>query len=74
MKTNLKGDFIMYNKNNMKRFVKYLRRTRKQKLYAVGMIAVGVLSALIADGDITLLVVTLLFAIPMFISNKIWIS
>ena len=64
----------MYNKNDMRRFMRYFRRTLKQKLYALGMIMAGVLSALVSDGDITMLILMLFIAVPMFISRKNWIS
>lgn len=64
----------MYNKNNMRRFMRYFRRTLKQKLYAVAMVAAGIVSTSVLDGDATFLALMLCIAVPMFISRKNWID
>lgn len=63
----------MYRKNNIRRFVKSFRRTRKQKLYAVAMAAISIVSVPLSDGDITACVVMLGLAVPMFISSENWL-
>jgi hypothetical protein len=64
----------MYNKNNTRRFIRYFRRTLKQKLYAVAMVAAGIVSVPVSDGDITFLVLMSCLAVPMFISRENWIA
>lgn len=60
----------MYRNNNLRRFVRHILRTWKQKLYAIGMVALGVLATVLCDGDATLLVLMLCFAVPMFFSRR----
>lgn len=64
----------MYRRNNMRRFARYLARTWKQKLYAVALVACGVLGVKLSGGDGTFLVMVSMFAIPMFFSKKNWID
>lgn len=64
----------MYKRSKTERFVRYLRKTLKQKLYAIAMIAIGVLGAVVPDGDATMLVLMACFAVPMFFSKKNWIA
>lgn len=57
------------------RFMRCLNRTWKQKLCAVGLIAIGVLTAILSEGDITALIFLSIFAIPMFLSKGAnWIA
>lgn len=63
----------MYRRNNMRRFVRYFQRTLKQKLYALTMIAIGIVPVWL-DGDATALVFVLFFAVPMLISSKRWVA
>ena len=62
----------MYKRNNMRRFVRYFWRTLKQKLYALAMISLGVLTTLVGE-DATALVFLMFIAVPMFISDKRWV-
>lgn len=64
----------MYRNNKMKRFVRYIRRTFKQKLYALALAGLGALTAVVSDGDATAFVFMLLLAVPMFISKENWIA
>lgn len=57
----------------MKKFWRYCYKTRKNKLAALLLIAVG-LSTLILDKDATVLVFVSLISIPMFITDENWIS
>lgn len=50
----------------------YWKRTLKNKLYALALLALGVIPILI-EGDATLLVLAAFIAIPMFLSRKNWI-
>lgn len=45
----------------------------KNKLYAIGLVALGAASMLLTY-DATFLVFTLLFGVPMFFSKEEWIS
>lgn len=51
------------------RFIRYLRRTYQNKVVAMAMIGVGILSTLI-EGDATALVFILMLAIPVFFMDK----
>ena len=57
-------------KRTMKRFVRHMLNTWKQKLYAVAMIAIGVVCTMLTGGDATFLAVMTLFAVPMFLSKR----
>lgn len=63
----------MYKRSNVGRFVRYFRRTLKQKLCALAMIALGVLTAWVGE-DATALVFILFIAVPMLISGKRWMA
>lgn len=54
------------------KFTRYIRRTAKNKIIAMLLIACGVLSR-IGTEDATVLVVTLIFAIPLFFARKNYI-
>lgn len=56
----------------IRKFVRHIRRTLRNKLYAIALIMVGIILRFISN-DITFLVFTLLIGIPMFFSNKNWI-
>lgn len=56
----------------IRKFVKYIRRTLRNKLCAIALIMVGIILRFISN-DITFLVFTLLIGMPMFFSNKNWI-
>lgn len=51
------------------KFVRYMTKTYKNKLAALAIIAVGILS-LVLDHDATLLVFGTIFAIPLFLTKK----
>lgn len=50
----------------------YLRETWKNKICALALIGIGVLTAVLS-GDATALVFLLMFAIPLFLSFENWI-
>lgn len=52
-----------------RKFVKYIRRTFKNKVVALAMIGLGVASRMLSD-DATFLVFMLIFAIPLFFARK----
>lgn len=58
-------------KNFINKFVMYIAETYKNKLIALGMIAIGLL-VLVLDQDATILVFTTIFGIPLFLSKKDW--
>lgn len=60
----------MYKRLYETRFAAYLRNTWKQKLYAVGMIGLSALAAMLDEGDATMLVIVSCIAIPMFFSKR----
>jgi hypothetical protein len=51
----------------------YLRETWKNKICALALIGIGVLTAVLS-GDATALVFLLMFAIPLFLSFENWIG
>ena len=53
-------------------FIKYIRRTWKNKLIAVGLVCAG-MAGVVLEGDATALVLMMLLAMPMFFSSKNWI-
>ena len=55
----------------IKRFVRYIRKTAKNKLFVMTMLVVGALSAILS-GDGTFLMFVLMFSVPMFISKEDW--
>ena len=58
----------------MKDIIKITKsKTFKNKIYAIGLIIFGVLSAILLKGDITVLIFTSLIAIPLFLSKENWI-
>lgn len=61
-------------KNKTKTFAKNTRKTRKNKLTAIILLAVGVLSMIATDGDATLMVWMIIIAIPLFLAKKNYIS
>lgn len=50
-------------------FVKYIRRTAKNKMVALYLIAAGLIIRAIT-GDATVLVLTLMFGIPLFLARQ----
>lgn len=52
-----------------KKFVRYMLETYKNKLAAIVMLAMGVVSAKISD-DATFLVFTIIFCTPLFFVRK----
>lgn len=65
------GRRILMSKKSMygRSFVKYIRRTFKNKVVALAMIGLGVASRMLSD-DATFLVFMLIFAIPLFFARK----
>lgn len=59
-------------KRRESRFAKYMRRTYKNKLCAIAMIAVGIFSAYILKEASGLLFISIV-AIPLFFSRENWI-
>ena len=61
-------------KRRIRRFVKHMQKTWEQKLYAIGLITIGALSAVLSDGDATMLILTSIFAVPMFFAKSNWLA
>lgn len=61
-------------KNKTKTFAKNIRKTRKNKLTAIILLAVGALSMIATDGDATLMVWMIIIAIPLFLEKRNYIS
>lgn len=55
---------------NMKRFVRYMRRTLRNKIAALGLIGLGAVTLPICDGDGTFFVVTLIMGACLFFANE----
>ena len=58
---------------NKKEFAKYIRKTYKNKLVAMILLAAGVLSMFLVS-DATFLVFTMIMGLPLFFSRKNYIS
>lgn len=54
---------------NIRRFVRYMEETAKNKLYAIAMAILGVLVTIVA-GDATALMFLLFVAVPLFFAGK----
>lgn len=54
------------------RRIRYWQRTWRNKVYALALLFIGTVSMMIGH-DGTLLIITALFAIPMFFSRENWI-
>lgn len=48
-------------------------KTLKQKLYALALVAVGVVSTILLEEGVGVLILSLMFAIPLFFSKKNWL-
>ena len=59
----------MNNNTYIARVVKYMRKTYRNKLVAMGLLIPGVLAEMITN-DGTALIFLMVFAIPMFFTNK----
>lgn len=59
---------------NKKEFTRYIRKTYKNKLIAMILLAVGIISTSISDGDVTFLVFTMMIGLPLFFTRKNYIS
>lgn len=55
-----------------KKFVRHMFRTYKNKLYALALAGLGLISMLMSD-DGTFMVFMMCLSIPMFFSDKNWI-
>lgn len=56
----------------MESFIKYIRRTWKNKLIAMALVCIG-MTGVVLESDATALVLMLLLAVPMFFSRKNWV-
>lgn len=56
---------------NTDRFIKYLKRTWKNKLYAVALLAMSYVPVIL-DNDATAFVWSLMLAVPMFFTRHKW--
>lgn len=54
-----------------KNFVKYMRRTWKNKLIAIAIVCTGMAGVLL-EQDATALVFMMFIAVPMFFSSRDW--
>lgn len=54
-------------------FVKYIRRTAKNKMVALTLIAIGLIVRAMT-GEATVLVLTLMFGIPLFLARNNYIQ
>lgn len=54
-----------------KNFVKYIRRTWKNKLIAIAAVSAGMLGVVL-EKDATALVFMMFIAVPMFFSSRDW--
>lgn len=66
----LRRRFISY----IIRFIIYIRRTWKNKGVSLLGIAAGFLSAVVAEGDITALLLFLMIFVPLFFAKENWIQ
>lgn len=58
-------------KTNMSRLKRYFRKTLKNKLWAMSLIGIGVISLIFSkDNDGTILVLTIILGLPIFFSNE----
>lgn len=65
------------NKRNMRkneRFANYIRRTLKNKLVALAIITVGVVSIPILEGDGTIFVMFGLIGLQLFFAKDNWLE
>lgn len=53
------------------RFIKYMRRTWKNKLLAIGAVCCTI-PCVVIEHDVTATFLALFFAIPMFFSRRDW--
>lgn len=60
------------NNRGIKRFARYIYRTYKNKLCALVLLILGVLTTKI-DGDGTVLLFLSMIALPLFFSDENWI-
>lgn len=66
--------YKMYKKRTYKkRFIKYLRRTYKNKIVALILMGLMALTAPLLDGDWTAVIFISFIAVPLFFTNKNWI-
>lgn len=59
----------MKKSNNNTKAVSYVRRTFKNKICALALIIIGLLTMSL-ENDATVLVMLSIFALPLFLSNK----
>lgn len=58
----------------IKNFIKYLNKTWKNKLVALSLVTLGVISVPILDNDGTILVLTILMGIPLIFEKENCVS
>ena len=56
------------------RFIRYMRRTWLNKLVAVTMSLLGLLSVIVSEGDATFLIFISLITVPMFFARESWLA
>lgn len=57
-------------KKKESRFRRYLRRTLWNKMMALSIIGIGIITSLVSDGDCTFLLFALVFGVPLFLARK----
>lgn len=60
----------MMKKKKESRFHRYLRRTLWNKMMAIFLVGIGIISTLVSDGDCTFLLFTLVFGVPLVFVRK----
>ena len=63
----------MKNQKDKKRIKQYFRRTAKNKIFAIALIIIGLLSSKI-DNDSTFLVLTIIVGLPLFFARYNWMD
>lgn len=63
----------MENQKDKKRIKQYFRRTAKNKIFAIALIIIGLLSSKI-DNDSTFLVLTIIVGLPLFFARYNWMD
>ena len=56
------------------RFIRYMRRTWLNKLVAVAMSLLGLLSVIVSEGDATFFILMSLITVPMFFARESWLA
>lgn len=56
------------------RFIRYMRRTWLNKLVAVAMGLLSLLSVIVSEGDATFFILMSLITVPMFFARESWLA